>query len=119
MNTRHLTTIRSWVGRSYANLRCWDLIVEAFALRDIKLEGDYFAALPRFRTVFEPEPWDVVPVANHQLGIVNHVGLFLGDGEYIHSIEGAGVVIHPLTREPFYERIARARDGRKGFLRLR
>jgi len=93
--------------------------MEAFALRGVKLPGDYFAALPLFKTVLVAEAWDVIPIANHELGIVNHVGLCLGDDQYIHSVEGAGVVIHPISREPFFSRIAKTRGGHKGFLRLR
>jgi cell wall-associated NlpC family hydrolase len=122
-NDPRLLTVSGWVGRSHADLDCWELVREAFRLRDVKLHASYHEALLNgmFRTVFEPEPWDLVPISNHRLEIVNHVALYLGDGQIIHSIEDAGVVLHPLTREPWFSRIARERAGdrRKGFLRLR
>lgn len=118
-----LLTIAGWAGRSHAELNCWSLIVAAYKLRDVRLPSTYHDALSAgmFRTVFEPEPWDLVPIANHRLEITNHVALYVGDGQIIHSIEEAGVISHPLTREPWWSRVARERDGarRKGYLRLR
>jgi cell wall-associated NlpC family hydrolase len=121
MHEEHIATIRSWVGRPYSQIRCWDLAVEAYALRGATLPGAYAEALENrmFRTVFEPEPWDIIPICNHELQIVNHVGLYFSDAETIHSFENAGVVSIPLDRQPWFDRIARARDGRRGFLRLR
>lgn len=122
-NDPRLTTIAGWVGRSHAELNCWELVRAAFRMRGEQLPASYHEALLKgmFRTVFEPEPWDLVPVCNHRLEIVNHVALYLGDGQIIHSLEDVGVVAHPLVREPWFSRIARERDGarRKGFLRLR
>lgn len=116
-------TITGWVGRSYAEMDCWELIRRAYRLREVVLPNHYHAALSQgmFRTVFDPEPWDIVPISNHKLEIVNHVALYLGDGQIIHSIEDSNVCVQPLTREPWFSRIARERDGerRKGFLRLR
>lgn len=118
-----LATVASWVGRSHADLNCWDLIRAAYRLRDVELPASYHDALLRglFRTVFEPEPWDLIPVCNHRLEIANHVMLYLGAGTVIHSIEDSGVVTQPLLREPWWSRIARERDGerRRGYLRLR
>jgi cell wall-associated NlpC family hydrolase len=120
-----LATIAGWVGRSYAEMRCWDVIRSAYRLRDVNLPSDYYASIALFETVFDPEPWDVIAICNHRLAIANHVGLYLGDGEFIHSLEGDGVVIGRLDRAPWRERIARTRptehypDGRPGFLRFR
>jgi hypothetical protein len=117
-----LARVESWVGRSYADLRCWDLIAEAFALRGTPLRGDLyqilFTAGDTFRTVFDPEPWDVVPVINHRLPIINHVGLYLGESRFIHSVEDQGVVITKLHQQPWSERIVHE-SGRRAFLRHR
>jgi len=118
----HLATLRSWVGRSYAEMRCWDVVLEAFRLRCVELPYGYAEALERrlFRTVSDPEPWDVVPICNHELAIVNHVALYIGENLIIQSCEESGVVITPLDREPFWSRIARRRgSGERGYLRLR
>lgn len=118
-----IKTILGWVGRSYAEMDCWELIRRAYALRGVDLPQGYHAALSQglFRTVFEPEPFDLIPISNHKLEIVNHVALYLGDGLMIHSVQDSNVVVQPLTREPWWSRIARERDGarRKGYLRIR
>jgi cell wall-associated NlpC family hydrolase len=123
MNDPRLITISGWVGRSYADLDCWELIVAANRLRDVHLPPSYHVALQQglFRTVFEPEPWDLVPVSNHKLEITNHVMLYLGDGLVIHSVQDSNVVSHPITREPWWSRIARERGGerRRGYLRVK
>jgi hypothetical protein len=118
---RHLSIIRSWVGRPYSQIRCWDLVVAAFALRGIAIPSAYAEALERrmLRTVTEPEPWDIIPICNHELQIVNHAGLYFSPVETFHSFENAGAVSIPLDRQPWFDRIARTRDGRRGFLRLR
>lgn len=119
----HLSTVAGWVGRSYADLPCWQLVREAYRLRGIELPADYYASLDSFRTVFEPEPWDLVVMCNHRLSIANHVGLYLGEGRLIHSVEDSNVVITPLEREPWWSRVARTRptdehpQGRRGYLR--
>lgn len=119
----------SWVGRSHAEMDCEQLIVEYHRLIGVHLTGLYaglFKGL--FRTVFDPEPGDVVPICNHRLGLVRgvelhafmtHGGVYCGDGRVLHSFEDSGVVNLPLTREPWFSRIARDKDGRRGYLRLR
>jgi cell wall-associated NlpC family hydrolase len=116
-----LSEVAGLVGRSYADKGgCWGFVREAFALRGVTLPSDYFAAIEKrmFRTVFEPEPWDVVLVCNHALAIANHVALYVAPDLIAHSLEGAGVIVEPFARSRWYERVARARDGRKGYLRL-
>lgn len=132
-----LLTVSGWVGKTYEEMEalypsnhrsswassygCWALARAAYSLRGVDLPEQYHAALDSrmFRTVFEPEPLDLVPICNHRLPIVTHVMIYLGDSTVIHAIEDSGVVAHPLTREPWYSRIARDEQGRRGFLRLR
>lgn len=137
----HLATVAGWVGKTYAEMEalyprgrgaagwepgsgCWSLVRAAFALRGVDLPEAYYLAVldsRMFRTVFDPQPWDVVPISNHRLTIVTHVALYLGgpDSLIIHALEDAGVLAHPLHREPVYSRIARDEKRRLGFLRLR
>jgi len=134
--TDHLATIRGWVGRSFEDIKCWDLVREAYRLRGVELPDYYTSLEQNFRTVFEPEPWDVVPICNHRLAIGNHAGLYLGNGAFIHSQEVVGVTIANLyddipgaprrqfddgfRRERLLDRVARTREDRRhGFLRLR
>lgn len=100
---------------------CWSLVRAAFSLRGVEIPEEYHAALDArlFRTVFDPQPFDIVPICNHRLPIVTHVALVLPDSLILHALETYGVVAQPLTRDPWWSRIARDRDGRRGYLRLR
>lgn len=121
----HLATVAGWAGRSHKELDCEQLVIEAFRLRGIELPGLYRAMFKgMFFTAFELQPWDVVPVCNHRLHVMTHAGIYLGDGLVIHSFEDSGVVILPITREPWWSRIATEDTpdgsvGRRGYLRLR
>lgn len=123
--TEALTIAKSWVGRSHREMDCEQLVVEFHRLLGVEMGGLYaglFKGL--FRTVFDPLPGDVVPICNHRLYVMTHGAIYLGDQEVLHSFEDAGVVILPLTREPWFSRIACERlpngsFGRRGFLRLR
>jgi cell wall-associated NlpC family hydrolase len=119
MTDPNLATVATWVGRSHAAIDCEQLVIDAYKLRGIELPGLYRAMFKgMFRTVFDPAPWDLIPVANHRLNIITHVGLYLGNQQAAHSFEESGVVVLPLHREPWFSRIARDASGRPGFLRL-
>jgi hypothetical protein len=137
----HLAIVAGWVGRSYAEMEalfprtatgsslqweagmrgCWNLVRAAEALRGNETPEEYHAALDArmYRTVFEPEPWDLIPICNHRLQIVTHVTLVLPESLHIHALEDHGVVLQPITREPWWSRVARDENGRRGFLRRR
>lgn len=59
-----------------------------------------------------PEPGDLVLFAKNSFGHLNHVGLVLGCGRFIHSTKMHGVVIHRLRQMPFHNRI-------RGYYRIR
>ena len=137
----HLATVAGWVGKTYAEMEalfprrtgaptkqwqagmrgCWNLARASYALRGDELPEEYHAALDArmFRTVFEPAPWDLVPICNHRLSIVTHVALVLPHSLIIHALEEHNVVAHPVTREPWWSRVARDENGRRGYLRRR
>lgn len=100
------------VGTPYSRMDCWRLVSFCFASQGVDLPTDYFtAAETRFRTLRpseDPKPFDVVVIRNHPV-ITNHCGLYLGNGQVLHSMQDTGVVCQPLMR------IARV----EGFLRLK
>jgi hypothetical protein len=122
MDEQLFATLRTWVGRSYAELKCWDVIVAANKLRGVEIPADYATALERrmFKTVVDPEPWDVVPICDFATPIVavTHVGLVLDHDDYIQSVENAGLVLTQLFRPLRFGRFATV-DGSPAFLRLR
>lgn len=103
--------VEQWLGLPYSAMRCYDLVARAYALRGVSLPADYMGCLPMFRTVREPEAWDLVAIKNHAI-VTNHVGLMVTPYLFIHSMEDVGVTIGDVRHERWAERIA-------GFLRLR
>lgn len=122
MTTNHeeqLREVRSWVGRSHAEMKCWELVQRAWSLRGVSLPNSYYSAMDVCSTVLDPEPWDIVPICNHRLAIANHVGLYLGNGQFIHSMEETGITIADINRR-WIDRVAIDRlSGKHGFLRVR
>lgn len=132
-----LSTVARWVGRSFTDLPCWPLIREAYKLRraelpavdqpSLELLGDYYATLfaGRFIPIYEPEPWAIVPMREHELAVATHAALCLTSDYVIHSHASAGVVIEPLRRGRIWNRILREPNAPQGaeprrvFLRLR
>jgi cell wall-associated NlpC family hydrolase len=136
-----LAIVAGWVGKSYADMEalfprhggapslqwqagmrgCWNLYRAAESLRGNAIPEEYHAALDArlFRTVYELQPWDLIPICNHRLSIVTHVALYFGASLMVHALEVYGVVSQPITREPWWSRIARDESGRRGYLRLR
>lgn len=107
-----LAAVTRWVGRSYAEMSCYALVCRAFfEYRGVALPSDYYAALPYFRVVREPQAWDVVVIRNHPI-VANHCGLMLDSVSFVHSMEGSGVTIGRTDRSPISDRIA-------GYLRLK
>jgi cell wall-associated NlpC family hydrolase len=101
--------LTSLVGMKYARMNCWRVVQFAYNVQGVKLP-DYWSALSLFRTLGpteERQPFDVAVIRNHSI-VTNHVGLYLGDGQILHSMEDTGVVCQPLSR---IERVV-------GFLRL-
>lgn len=106
----------SLVGTPYERMNCWRLVQFAYATAGLSLPDDYYAALRLFRTLSadeDPEPGDVVVMRNHPI-VTNHVGVYLGERQFIHSIEETNVCVTSLDRAPW------THAGRVvGFLRLR
>lgn len=105
-------------GRTLQGLDCYGLIVKMFELKGIKLfdineeydehwswQGrNYFVenAHRQWTRIEIPEPWDVVTF--HLKGdVVNHAGIVLGDGQFIHTVIKAGTVISRLN-DPIWKK---------------
>lgn len=131
-----LAAVAGWVGRSFAELPCWELIREANKLRQVhlpnvteplELPGSYYEALfaGLLVPIYEPEPWAIVPMREFQPAVVTHVGLLLSNDHLIHSHASSNVSIEPLRRHRIWNRIVREPSAptgvepRRVFLRLK
>lgn len=92
--------INDLIGRPFEELKCWELVVEIYARLGIKLKH-YTCYWPNATL-----PWVEVkePVEKSVLVFClngrdcNHVGVYLGNGKFIHSTEYAGVCVEELYR---------------------
>lgn len=108
-------------GRTLAGLDCYGLIIKMFEARGVKLfdinkeydehwswQGrNYFIenAYKEWAQVTMAEPWDVV-VFTLKGDIVNHAGVALGDGQFIHTIIKTGTIISRLGDPAWLKRMA-------------
>ncbi len=94
------------VGQPYARLNCWELVRFCFGTQGIELPvAPKTAVGTLFRKLGpdeEPRPWDLMGIRNHEV-LVNHAGIYLGDGRFLHSMEDTGVLISRLAQKPWSE----------------
>ncbi len=105
-------------GRSLSGLDCYGLILEVFKNQGVRLwdihdeydqewswKGkDFFIEnyAREWEKVLDPRFMDVVCFKNGK-DIVNHAGVLLGEGKFIHAVK-AGVVVSKLTDSQWQKR---------------
>ena len=99
-------TVHDFVGKTWAELPCWELVVAWYAAQGITLRPytDYWmgnapadAGLVEWTPVQEPKEGDILAM-NLTGRAADHVGIYLGSGKFLHSTEYAGVCIEQLER---------------------
>lgn len=106
-------------GRGPEDFDCWGLCLEVFrregvALRDYRLccydtEGfarNFQDALPGWRRHEWPDvPAPAVVAIRFNTSVVNHVGVYIGDGRFLHTREKTGVLIERIDSPAWRRRI--------------
>ena len=99
-------TVHDFIGKAWAELPCWELVVAWYAAQGITLRPytDYWmgnapadAGLAEWTPVQEPQEEDILAM-NLTGRAADHVGIYLGGGKFLHSTEYAGVCIEQLER---------------------
>ena len=99
-------TISDFLGLTWGEMPCWDLVVHWFGALGVKLRPytDYWmdnapasVGLADWRRVEAPEPDDIL-VLNLTGHAADHVGIYLGGGKFLHSTEYAGVCVEQVER---------------------
>jgi len=93
---------------------CLSIVRWAYERCGVKLPSDYLLFLAEFRKIKEdtkPEFLDAIAICL-RFPFVDHIGICLGDGKFIHAGRKAGVVINRLDDESLSPRFA-------GFMRHR
>ena len=108
-------------GRTLRGFDCWGLVMEVYRRRGIKLKDYPIDAMSTARIAQElklnegnwikvetPEEGDLVVMHLCCAQWANHVGVYIGNGRFVHAYAGGGVCI---------ERIARWKGRIAGFYR--
>lgn len=103
-------TAREYLGKHYGegSSGCF-LFVKAFYKEKFNIEmmNDYLEMLTIFIPVKEPRIGDLVLVKNHPI-VINHIGVFLGDGEFMHGgafKDRSEVVVSRVWEPPYDKRV--------------
>lgn len=100
-------TIHDFVGKTWAELPCWELVARYYAAQGITLRPytDYWmsgAPSDVGRSEWTPvhdEPREGDILAMNLTGrTADHVGIYLGGGKFLHSTEYAGVCVEQVER---------------------
>lgn len=117
-----MTPVTDLIGKPFADggrgpdaFDCWGLCLEVFRregiiLRDYRLcchdsEGfarNFHDALPAWVRHIEPPVPSVVAI-RFNTAAVNHVGVYVGDGKFLHTREKTGVVLERVDA-PYWRR---------------
>jgi cell wall-associated NlpC family hydrolase len=101
----------SLVGQAYSRYNCWALVIEFYRLHGIVLDEyhDRDSTVPpkeeinsliranikNFEKVTNPEYGDILLFRIE--GIESHIGVYVGDGRFLHSLEKQGSAIGRLS----------------------
>jgi cell wall-associated NlpC family hydrolase len=99
-----------YIGRNYEQVNCWDLVRE-FYLKEFGIElrqyyGKDLTSTEQqslilsnrgsFTKVADPQFGDLMLLKLY--GIECHIGIFIGEGKFLHSIKTTGSVLDSLDR---------------------
>lgn len=105
-------------GRGPDGFDCYGLVIEGFKRYGISIPKDYYAcaldnlainnqyekSLPEWIKLEEPEIPCLITFKILS-PYVNHVGLYIGEGRFIHSLQGVNISISSLNHINFKNRV--------------
>lgn len=84
------------LGKSFSEMKCWDLVVELFKRSGVDLPTYTELDDKMYQAVREPIRGDVLAFSLYGREL-DHVGIYMGEGRFIHATEGSGVCIEPIS----------------------
>ena len=97
-----------YLGRAYDEYNCWTIVRSIFAdMKNIELDSDIYKASIDFVEIWydsgqeiRPEilmPYDILSMRRYR-PYIEHVGLVVDAGRFLHARPRTGVVIEPISR---------------------
>lgn len=83
------------IGKPFEEIKCWELVEAMYFRRGVQLPS--YEDMQVWVEVFEPTLFDILAFSLQGLEL-DHVGIYVGDGQFIHATEGNGVCIERLSR---------------------
>ena len=77
------------IGTPFSEMKCWDVVVEVYRRSGISLPEYTQIRMDEWREVREPTPGSVLVFALYGKNL-DHVGVYLGEGKFIHATEHSG-----------------------------
>lgn len=92
-----ISDISDLIGVPFNRMKCWDVVVEVYRRSGVSLPNYTEIHMGDWEEIREPLPMSVLAFAlyGHEL---DHVGVYLGEGTFIHATEHAGVCIEHIAK---------------------
>lgn len=103
--------IADLVGKTFEEYNCWDLAIEIYkrngkalrgfdicvdAVKKISAVYDKEMTSDHWEEIKQPEEFCIIPMRVHPK-YISHCGIYIGAGQFIHSLHDQGVIISNLN----------------------
>ncbi|WP_329844907.1 NlpC/P60 family protein [Veillonella atypica] len=94
----HLTSdMTDMLGTPFDELKCWDVVAEVYQRNGVTLPNYTDIPMDEWQEVKEPTEGSVL-VFSLKGKELDHVGVYLGDGRFIHATKPSGVCIEHISK---------------------
>lgn len=85
------------LGTPFEQMKCWDVVVEVYRRSGIPLPEYTQIQMDEWREVREPIPGSVLVFALYGKEL-DHVGVYIGGGNFIHATQKSGVCVEHISK---------------------
>lgn len=96
-----MNQIVNHIGTPFQEMKCWDVVTTAYEYNGVRLAPytSYVESITNnWQEVEVMEEDDVLAYDLEGKGAITHVGVYIGDGLFIHSTKKVGVCIEEVQR---------------------
>lgn len=85
------------LGTPFEQMKCWDLVVEVYKRSGIELPNYTDVKMGDWQEIREPSEMNVLVFALYGSEL-DHVGVYIGEGNFIHATKKSGVCIEHIAK---------------------